>query len=37
MKKNKIFFTLLLIVLFIGLLTINVNASVSATNKTVQS
>lgn len=37
MKKNKIFFTLLLIVLFIGLLTINVNASVSASNKTVQS
>ena len=37
MKKNKIFFTLLLIVLFIGLLSINVNASVSAPNKTVQS
>lgn len=37
MKKNKIFFTLFLIGLFISILTISVNASVSAPNKTVQS
>lgn len=37
MKKNKILFTLFLIGLFVSVLTISVNASVSAPNKTVQS